>query len=232
MSISVLIPIHNAEKTLERAVRSVLDQQTIQASEIVCVLNCCSDSSEEILKKLTEQHGSIKILKCDEKGIVPALNYGLDFCKGDWIARQDADDYWYPDKLEKQVNFLLKNPEVKVLGTQIRLVKPVTFETVSITNNPTDDAGIKQALFSAVNPIAHPSVVFKKDILLKTGTYSDLYPLCEDYFLWLRASKWYKMANLLDALVDYTSTNNPAYTPLSPQLAAHNMKLVLQHFPK
>lgn len=234
MTLSVLIPIYNAQNTLERAINSVL-KQTLLPHEIICCLNKCTDNTKEILSNLAKQNGTIKIIEQNShSGIVPTLNKCLENVSPSCtlIARQDADDFWFPNKLEKQVEFLVKNPDVSILGTQIELVKPNTFEKISNTTYPLDDIGIKTSLFSACNVIAHPSVIFKRDILLRTGGYQDLFPLCEDMDLWLRASKWFKFANLSDILVSYTSTQNPAYTPISPQLCTHNMKLVLQHFPK
>lgn len=234
MSISVLIPIYNAEKTLERSVRSVLEQ-TFPPQEIICCLNGCIDNSKQVLQMLARENGSIRILEQNlYKGIVPTLNRAImalnDGCT--LIARQDADDFWFPKKLELQLKFLEENKDVDILGTQMNLVKPGSYEVISQTNNPLDDATIKTSLYSSSNQIAHPSVLFKREVLLRTGGYDDSINLCEDFLLWLKASKWYKFANLSDILVNYTSTSNPNYSPVAPQLASHIQKLILQHFPK
>lgn len=101
--------------------QSLIDQ-TYQDFEIVAVDNNCTDKTMEIVGHVVEPSGKLRIVKCGMKGIVPALNTGLRASTGEWIARQDGDDYWYPEKLQKQMDFLQSNKDVSVLGTQIRLL--------------------------------------------------------------------------------------------------------------
>lgn len=235
MTISVVIPIFNCERTLERAARSILDQ-TLQPSEIICVLNCCTDSSEDILKKLSKDNGNLKIVKCNTKGIVPALNFGLYNSSADCtlIARMDADDWSYPTRFEKQINFLKENPEIDILGTQMRVVDKYSFnQTGVITNNPLTDSQIKANMLNSCNSIAHPSVVFKKVILERLGGYQDHGSMkyVEDLDLWLRATRSYKFANLSEVLIDYSESKNQDYDPRAPQLLAHNMRQINSFFP-
>lgn len=205
--ISVIIPIHNGEKTLERSLKSVVNQ-TYRDFEIITVLNNCTDNSENICKKF-----NTKILCCNEQGIVPALNTGLLNSQGKYIARQDADDYWYPEKLEKQINFMLDNPDIDILGTQIRILDKNLNVSKNQEKRPLDNVSIKSCLLNAMNVIAHPSVLFKKSIFLRTGFYSDIYPFAEDYELWLKSIKFFNFSNLPDILVDYTLSHNPEYNP-------------------
>lgn len=232
--VSVIVPIHNNERTLKRALDSVLNQTWIARDpgnhlEVVCILNCCTDNSRQVIEKLDDQlsetedlQREIVVHSCETKGIVPALNVGLEVATNSLIARQDADDFWHTTKLEKQIEFLDNNPDIDIVGTQIQLVTPDTYQHLSVSQNPTDHDSIKKALFLGYNPIAHPSVVFKRDILLKTGTYSSLFPVAEDLDLWARAMLCeYKFANVDEPLVDYTSTVNPNYRPGVPQLIAY-----------
>jgi glycosyltransferase involved in cell wall biosynthesis len=218
--ISVIIPIHNGEKTLERSLKSVIDQ-TYQDFEIITVLNNCTDNSESICKKF-----NTKILYCNEQGIVPALNTGLLNAQGKYIARQDADDYWYPEKLEKQFNFMLENPNTDILGTQIRILDKNLNENKSQEKRPLDNDSIKKCLLNSMNVIAHPSVLFKKSIFLRTGFYSDVYPFAEDYELWLKSIKFFNFSNLPDVLVDYTLTYNPNYNPEIHKIVCLNYNIL------
>ena len=77
-------------------------------------------------------------------------------------------------------------------------------------------------LLSGNNAIAHPSVVFKKQIFLQAGIYEDNYRFAEDYFLWLKCIRWCKFANLPDIMIDYTVSHNPEYDPKIPQYACYN----------
>jgi len=120
VSVSVIIPIRNAEATLSRSISSVLNQ-TYQDFEILCVVNDSTDGSEEIVRNYANSDSRIRILN-SSPGIVPALNAGLRLSSFDLVARQDADDFWYPEKLQMQINFLEKNPDIDILGVQIRSV--------------------------------------------------------------------------------------------------------------
>ena len=217
------MPIHNGEQTLGRAIDSVTNQG-FEDWELICVINLCNDNSKEIAQLCATFDNRIKVIECDEKGIVPALNCGILYSSGEYIARQDADDLWYKNKLEKQVKFLDKFPNIDIVGTQIRQVDSDNFEPIEAQIlYPVDDRDIKMMLLRGSNCIAHPSVVFRKKITYRAGLYNDTYPLAEDYYYWLRCIRWYNFANLGDVLVDYTSNPNPNYDPRVPYQACQNI---------
>ena len=225
-AVSILIPIHNCERYLNRSLDSIMNQ-SFQDYEVIVVLNCCTDNSENIVKSYQKEF-PLKILECDEPGIVPALNTGIFACEGDLIARQDGDDYWYPDKLVEQVEFLNQNPDVDIVGTQIRMVDSELKPIEDSLTHPLVNLEIKQKLLAGNNAIAHPSVVFRRKIFNKAGIYEDTYKFAEDYYLWLKCVRWYKFANLPDIMVDYRISNNPDFNPKIPQMACYNMLQVLK----
>lgn len=236
--INTIIPIYNCEKTIERAVLSVLEQKNVPENwnnDVICVFNKCTDNSFNIVKEINNSHPkklNLFMIFCDEKGIVPTLNTGIRYCLNEnfYVARQDGDDVWKPNKLEKQIKFFAANPDIDILGTNINLVNPADpNDIISTTNYPTEHFEIKKWLVSAKNPIAHPSVMFKSRIFKRAGTYDDLFPVAEDLWLWQKASMFYKFANLSDVLVDYASKHNPNYSHKVPQMASfiHNQILSL-----
>ncbi len=221
--VSIVMPVYNGEKTLHRALQSIA-AQTYRNFETVIVDNNCTDSSMEIALEYSDA-ANITIVKCNEPGIVPALNTGLKFSKGNWIARQDADDYWHSTKLEKQMKFLSENPDIEILGTQIRLLDEAgNVEEVGTFGNaviyPSDDQQIKTALLIGQNPICHPSVIYSKKVILLTGGYEKIYPLAEDLQLWLKAIPHVKFSNLKEILVDYTQKRDKSYDARVPLLCA------------
>ena len=218
--ISILIPAHNCETTIERSLSS-LAEQSFKDFEVILVLNNCNDNTEKLANTFRNNF-KLKIIKNDIPGIVPTLNAGIFHCSAPLIARQDGDDYWYPNKLEKQLDFLDINPEVDILGTQIKLVDKNFNQVAESLTHPEEDTQIKVKLLGGNNAIAHPSVVFKKKIFLQAGIYEDNYRFAEDYFLWLKCIRWYKFANLGETLVDYTVSHNPEYNPKIPQYACYN----------
>lgn len=229
MKVAVLLPVFNGEKTIEKAVYSLLEQ-TYKNHELYLVDNNCTDKTVKLVYSLMRDYdpNSWDVLTCKPKGIVPALNKGLFeimSSDADLIARLDADDVWHPTKLEKQVKFLEENPDIHIVGTHINQVKNGTF--IGEFKYPTTDEDIKRMLFLGHNSIAHPSVMFRPEVILRTGGYDNTYPIAEDYHLWLKAATWFNFANLDEVLVDYNVSHNPAYNPKTPQACCIAMRTAL-----
>jgi len=228
--VGVLLPVRNAERTVENSLKSVLDQ-TYSGLSVYCVVNGSSDRSLEILRSCNDPR--VIVLESPIPGLVPALNFGLQHMDHELIARQDSDDKWHPTKLEKQVKFLDENPETHVLGCQIRCVNQDGSSQEQGHKYPLSHGGIQEAMLGGWNSIPHPGVVFRRELLLRTGGYDDTYFMAEDYYLWLRALKWYKFANLPEVLLDYTAVHNPNYDPRIPQLlwqSQNQIKSILKSF--
>ena len=218
--VSILLPVRNAETTLRRSVDSVL-QQTYDNFELICIVNSSTDDSEKMLSSYKDNR--ISVIH-SSAGIVPALNAGLKISNSKFVARQDADDYWYPTKLQKQIEFMNNNEGCDILGVQIRSVS-VNYEIIrQEPSRPVHDPEIKQALLSGWNVIPHPGVLFRRRIMEKLGGYDDTFLFAEDYSLWLRAIQWYKFANLNEILVDYTSKHNAKYDHRVPQFLSSVFK--------
>ena len=210
--VSVLIPLHNCENTLRRSLDSVY-RQSYQDFEVIAILNNCNDSTEGILREYEDKGPELKVLRCSVPGIVPTLNTGISACTGEFIARQDGDDLWYPEKLAKQITFLDENPDIDIVGTQMRQVDIDGTPIKATLVHPTNDLEIKSKLFSGNNSIVHPTVVFRRSIFLQAGTYDGHYRFAEDYHFWLKCCKWYHFANLDEVLLDYTVWHNDEYDP-------------------
>ena len=226
--VSVLMPLHNCAHSLRRSLNSVFDQ-TFQDFELVAVLNNCADNTEEIVQEYRNRPQEVKILKCSIPGIVPTLNTGISQCSADLIARQDGDDYWYPTKLARQVEFLDSNPEIDIVGTQLRQVDGQGRPIDAVLEHPLEDEAIKLKLLSGQNSIVHPSVVFRKSIFLQAGTYDGHYRFAEDYHFWLKCCKWHRFANLDEVLLDYTVWNNSEYNPRVVPMVRDMMNFLYSH---
>ena len=165
-----------------------------------------------------ERTANVRVVDCSEQGLVPSLNFGISHAHSEFIGRQDDDDYWYPDKLEKQMKLFEDQPNIDIIGTQIRTLDPDgrveelgTFGKK--VNYAIDDMGMKQMLMIGQNPICHPSVVMRRKVLLRVGGYSDLWHLAEDFELWCRLMPFAKFANIDEVLIDYTQTVREDYDP-------------------
>lgn len=109
LKVSIITPIYNCEKFLPKTIECVINQ-TYTDWEMLLVDDCSPDNSAEIIKKYAKDDNRIKYFKLDKNsGAAIARNKALGESNGRFIAYLDADDLWKPEKLEKQVEFMLKN---------------------------------------------------------------------------------------------------------------------------
>ena len=113
--ISVLMPVFNSERYLKTAIESILNQ-TFQDFELIIVDDGSTDASENIIRSF-ESEKIFSYKNAGNIGLIATLNRGIDLCRGKYIARMDADDVSLPTRLEKQFNFLKKNPEYALVGS-------------------------------------------------------------------------------------------------------------------
>ena len=102
--ISIIVPVYNAEKFIKETVQSVLNQ-TYTDFELLLVDDCSKDGSVEAIKSFDDKR--VILLKQEQNaGAYAARNRGLKEAKGRYIAFLDSDDYWVPDKLEREMEFM------------------------------------------------------------------------------------------------------------------------------
>jgi glycosyltransferase involved in cell wall biosynthesis len=116
--ISCVVPAYNAERYLERALRSVF-AQSLPPDEIIVVDDGSSDSTPEILARYA---GRVRVLRQDNAGPAAARNRGIEVATGELVCFQDADDEWLPPKLAKQAALLAAHPETDLCITHLRNV--------------------------------------------------------------------------------------------------------------
>ncbi len=113
--ISVIISVYNGERYLEKTINSILTNSSLNI-ELIIIDDKSTDGGYEILKKLKKGDSRITILQNKENiGKAGAVNRGLEISRGKYICIFDADDLMYPGRLEKQFNFLEKNPKVDMV---------------------------------------------------------------------------------------------------------------------
>lgn len=201
---SWLLCAHKLNEYLFQAIDSCLSQ-TIQDFELVIVVN--GEQREVLYRKIQEAYGRderVKIYSTEGRHLTFSLNLGLHYAASEFIARMDADDVSTPDRLERQLDFMQKNPDVSVLGTSVNIIDEHG-EILMKRVPPLDDEAIKKQLRYR-NPIFHPSVVFRKKVIMDEGGYlGGIY--AQDYDLWLRLSmrEDIKFANLDNVCLGYRS---------------------------
>jgi len=186
--VSVLLPVCNAAATVARAVASV-QVQTMAAWELVMVENGSTDETPAILAGLAADDPRIHILNMPEPDLVAALNRGLGCCRGEFVARLDADDEMHPARLADQVAAMVEHPDWGVVGCRVAFGGDVTTqagyaEHVTWLNAQITPDEIWRSRF-VESPLAHPSVMWRRSVSAAHGGYrAGDFP--EDYELWLR----------------------------------------------
>lgn len=197
--ISVLLPVYNAEKFVGAAIDSILTQ-SYNDFELIIINDGSTDGSEDLIKSYADPR-IVYLENETNKGLVKSLNSGLAAVRGIYIARMDADDISCSDRFEKQVNFLERRPEIGVLGGAYREITS-TGQERSIHRFPLTHHLLSWSLCYR-NPIAHPSVMLRKDLLTKIGGYPTDVIIPEDYYLWCTLNSRTMFANLPDILIKY-----------------------------
>ncbi len=206
--VSVVMPVYNSVKTIRRSIDSILNQTFSDFEFIIVNENKTNDGTTEILESYCKQDKRIILINksSDEGlGIAISLNLGLNLAKGKYIARMDADDYSYPDRFQKQYDFMEKNPDIVVCGSNRRVYTGMTYVESHVYTSPEEIRVF--ALFG--NPVAHPTVMIRREVLDSYGLrYCEdhVNVLPEDYELWLRMmSLGLKFSNINEVLLDYSS---------------------------
>ena len=198
--ISVLMPVHGDAAYLKRAIESVLGQ-TFTSFEFIIILDRPSKKAEDMILKYSSEDVRISVKYSEFPGISNALNVGIQFATTEFVARIDADDEMHPDRLQKQLKEISKSKNVVCIGTQLQVINELN-EFLYATSYPTRFFPIKRAL-RIRNVIAHPSVIARRNSILKAGMYQQKFDGAEDYDLWLRLSKIGKIRNIDERLTYY-----------------------------
>ena len=187
-AISVLMPCHNAAATLQTALNS-LYVQTLQNIEIIAVDDGSNDETAAILRRQAEIEPRLRIICQPHQGIISALNTGLADCLAPYIARMDADDYSYPERLERQLDYLESHANIAVVGCLVEGFPSENLREgfriyIDWQNSLISNGDICREIF-VESPMAHPSTTMRKSWVDGAGGYQENgWP--EDYDLWLR----------------------------------------------
>lgn len=194
--------VYNAEDYLKESVESILNQ-TYKDFEFIIYDDASTDNSRTILEKYKSLDNRLCLhFNTKNEGLTKNLNLAIKQSQGGFIARMDADDICDPERLEKQLSFLNTHPEIDILGTFCEDINekgkiigkravPVTHEEVIKT-------------LPKLNPISHPTVMFRKTALNKLSGYNEKYRILQDYNLWFRAAAaGLKFHNIPEFLVQY-----------------------------
>jgi glycosyltransferase involved in cell wall biosynthesis len=198
--VDVLIPIHGKPIFLEETLNSIADQESI--NKIYLVLDRVDEDYFKNLN-LEEKFMHIEILKSTKPGIVEALNLGLINSKAKYIARIDADDIMQKNRIKIQKEFMEANLNCVCAGSDLEIFE--TGKSNYIKKYPASFSAISNRMLYQ-NSIAHPSVIYRGNLVKKVGGYRNFFEGSEDYDLWFRLAKFGEIRNINIPLTKYRKT--------------------------
>jgi len=180
MLFSVIIPTYNREQFITRAIESVLNQTFDDAS---------TDNTANLLNQYKK---NIKIITNKKnKGVSYSRNIGIKNSSGDIIAFLDSDDEWKKNKLQIQADFFKKNKDYKIHQTEEIWIKNGLFLNKSKKHLKKEGDIFYDSLHLCL--ISPSAVAIKKEVFDEVGYFDESFEVCEDYDLWLRITKKYKV---------------------------------------
>tara|TARA_B110000003_G_scaffold276536_1_gene323679 strand:- start:5983 stop:6861 length:879 start_codon:yes stop_codon:yes gene_type:complete len=199
--ISVLMPVYNGEKHLKEAIDSILNQ-TFRDFEFIIVNDGSTDNTKSIIDSYDDKR--IICVEQENKGLAKSLNIGASHCKGEYIARMDADDISISSRLMDQYLFLKSHPNISVLSSAFSYINengkylgrtfPITYPFL-----------IKKKLLNSGCIVCHPSVMIRRKDFFDVGAYTEIMGnRFVDYHLWVKfLKKGYSIKNSSEVLLKY-----------------------------
>lgn len=201
--VSVVIPTYNASNFLIRAIQSVVNQ-TYKNWELIIVDDGSTDHTRQIVEEFQKKDSRIKYFFQNNKGQGAARNLGIKIANGAYIAFLDSDDEFYENKLERVMSYFVKDKNIAFIYSDASIIGDNLYQKRrSEVVTPYSGKIYIKLLFN--NFITTSTVVVKKEVLKNCGLFdeSDLLRNFEDYDLWLRIAKKYKIEYIPEVLTKY-----------------------------
>jgi len=201
------MPVYNAEKYVEAAIRSIL-RQTFKMYELIIIDDHSTDDSWGIIQRLAREDKRVRAMR-NPKNLYIAANRNklIKQAKGKYIAWQDADDISLPRRLEKQYIFLEKHPDVGIVGGFLEFFNEKG--PTSVRKYAADDRTLRKQIFR-FSPVAQPAAMIRSVCFKECGDYNLSYPPAEDIDMSFRIGIKYKFANLQEIVLQYRESSGSA----------------------
>lgn len=197
--ITVLMPAYNAAAYIREAIESVL-AQTYTAFEFLIVNDGSTDDTENIIRSYNDER--IVLHNQANTGVIGALNKGLELAQGKYIARFDADDVCYPDRLQVQLDFMKEHPDYVLIGSASDFIDKdgnflFKWEPDAFEHNDLEKIAYE------VCPFDHPTVMYKREVAVSLNGYPKGAIHFEDHIFWTLFFTKGKMCNMHTALIKH-----------------------------
>lgn len=225
--VSVLMACYNGERYLAEAIRSIRDQ-SFKDFELIVLNDGSTDRSLDIAEEQARQDSRIRVVHLEKNGgLSAALNKGLRVARADWVAQMDCDDFAYPDRFQKQLDYLAGHPEVVCIGVFPLMVdeerNPIA--VLDIYHEKHED--IERMLLDGHGwALLAPTSMFRRDIALKVGGYREDMTTSMDLDFFLKIGELGKVANVPEVLFEYRlHAKSLTHARKAGQVEQHNMAL-------
>lgn len=199
--ISVVIPTHNRADLLSRAIVSVMNQ-TYKDIEIVVVSDGSTDNTKNVVEKFARDDARIRFIEYfPAKGGNIARNIGIEHSVGEYLAFLDDDDEWTPRKLEKQLNVLKNDSQIGLVYTGVNIIYFNEKIKYKFKSSSEGDLSKKILLDNYIGTTS--TVMLKRELLDKTGTFDNALKALQDYDLWIRCCQYSRVGCVDECLVNY-----------------------------
>ncbi len=193
--VSAIVPTYNRWPMVGEAVDSVL-AQTAREYELIVIDDGSTDGT---LRRLQDYGTKLNVLTQSRRGVAAARNFGAGQASSRYLAFLDSDDLWHPRKLERQLDFMERNPQVEICQTnEIWIRKGVRVNPRRKHCKPSGDIFRGSLDLCLVSPSA---VMMRRELFGRVGGFDESLPVCEDYDLWLRITKDTEVPLIPEALV-------------------------------
>lgn len=205
MSISVLMSVYKSEKSsyLDRALKSIWDDQTLKPDEIILVEDGpLGEDLNEVVDRWKERLSDRLVLLYNEVnlGLTKSLNKGIKYVRSEYIARMDSDDISDPLRFERQFNYLQEHRGIDVLGGALQEFNDEN-SNLNVRHYPLSPEQCREYIVKA-SPLAHPTVMMRRRIFDEGITYNEQYRTSQDIALWFELlSKGYSIANIPEVTI-------------------------------
>ena len=225
--ISVVLPVYNAEKYLDSAIQSILNQ-TYTKYELIIINDGSTDSSLEIINKYKSQDDRIILITRENRGLIASLNEGIEQSIGKFIARMDADDISLPTRFEKQITHMLNN-HIDICGCHFSIINKFG-KYIKTLYCPLNDDSMLLFLANA-SPFAHGSVMINRNFLVENNLKygQSKHSNTEDKELWVAMyENGASFDNINEILFEYREFNESLSKTNLKNLQKDNNQLKLE----
>lgn len=201
--VSVIMATYNDPvEYLSQAIDSILTQ-TCDDLELLIADDSTEAATKSAIDDYARKDARISIIRKEQRmGISGARNEALLKAKGQLMALMDADDISLPDRLEKQVGYALQHEEIDLFGGHIYIIDEKN-ERTSLRKYKTNNKSFRR-MFVYRNPLAHPTIMFRRSIVDNGFLYDPTFKRAEDLEFYLRLfNHGYRLANMDEFLLNY-----------------------------